>query len=123
MFYRFSQKYLNFWDAFIMHLFHVSVTCPNCKALICKHKLQQHGCLLQPGSFHYKYINIYIYIYSKKRRLIPPGLGSRIWNLGRCLLEPCWGSFGVQGGGCGGLSWRFGSLVGVLSIEPVIDPH
>ena len=34
---------------------------------------------------------IYIYIYSKRLRPIPPGLGSRIWNLGRCLLEPCWG--------------------------------
>ena len=52
-------------------------------------------------------------IYSKRLRPIPPGLGSRIWNLGRCLSEPMLGSFGVQVGGCGGLSLRFGSLFGV----------
>ena len=41
-------------------------------------------------------IYIYIYIYSKRLRPIPPGLGSRIWNLGRCLLEPCWGLLGSK---------------------------
>ena len=35
-------------------------------------------------------------IYSKRLRPIPPGLGSRFWNLGRCLLEPCWGLLGAK---------------------------
>ena len=38
-------------NAFVPCICYLSL---NCKALICKHKLQQHGCLLQPGSFHYK---------------------------------------------------------------------
>ena len=35
-------------------------------------------------------------VYSKRLRPIPPGLGSRIWNLGRCLLESCWGLLGSK---------------------------
>ena len=38
-------------------------------------------------TYTYIYIYIYIYIYSKRLRPIPPGLGSRIWNLRMCLLE------------------------------------
>ena len=35
------------------------------------------------------HIYMYTFIYSKRLRPIPPGLGNRIWNLRRCLLEPC----------------------------------
>ena len=39
---------------------------------------------------------MYIILYIKRLRPIPPGLGSRIWNLGRFLLEPCWGLLGYK---------------------------
>ena len=44
----------------------------------------------------YIYMHIHMYRYSTRLRPIPPGLGSRIWNLGRCLLEPCWGLLGSK---------------------------
>ena len=64
---------------------------------------------------YYKYSTTY----STRLRPIPPGLGSRIWNLGRCLLESCWGLLGsklgaleVQVGGLGGLLGSMLDLVG-----------
>ena len=36
------------------------------------------------------------YIHSKRLHPIPLGMGSRIWNFGRCLLEPCWGLLGSK---------------------------
>ena len=45
----------------------------------------------------YRYTYIYIYIYILKRlRPIPPGLGRRIWSLGRYLLEPYWNVLGSR---------------------------
>ena len=110
-------------------------------------------CIYVRVEHHKKYVCIYIY--SKRLRPIPPGLGSRIlgfsyYNLGRRTTS-LWmnshakiasffgkqkefaytihisfsisthtvpfgamlGSFGIQVGGFGGPSWRFGSLFGV----------
>ena len=41
-------------------------------------------------------VYIYIYIYIKEATPHPPGLGSRIGSLGRCLLESCWGLLGSK---------------------------
>ena len=56
---------------------------------------------------------IYIYIYIKEATPQPPGLGRGDWNPGKLSFGAMLGSFEVQVGGCGGLSWRFWSLFGV----------
>ena len=43
------------------------------------------------------YIYIYMNIYSKRLRPIPPGLG-RVFCLRRCFLEPCWDVLGTTFG-------------------------
>ena len=43
----------------------------------------------------------------------PAGPGQQDWEPGKVPFGAMLGSFGVQVGGCGGLSWRFVSLFGV----------
>ena len=59
------------------------------------------------------YIYIYIYIYIQRGYAPSAGPGQQNWEPRKVSFGAMLGSFGVQVGGCGGLSWRFGSLFGV----------
>ena len=59
-------------------------------------QLQKHLTLASSDTCYILSYFILILYYSKRLRPIPPGLGSRIWNLGRCLLEPCWSLLGSK---------------------------